>query len=82
MGAWMVILEGNYKPWHILKGGLEDENDEMEEKNLFHDVRPIEHATWGRLEDRLVHTLELNGEGIKIVVADYFGKMHVEDYLD
>lgn len=54
----------------------------MEEITLFHDVRPIEHATRGKLEDQFVHTLELNGEGIKIVVADFFGKMHVEDYLD
>lgn len=65
-----------------MKGGLEDENDDMEEITLFHDVRPIEHATRGKLEDWFVHTLELNGEGIKIVVADFFGKMHVEDYLD
>ena len=67
---------------HILKGGLEDENDDLEEITLFHDVRPIEPATRGKLEDWFVHTLELNGEGIKIVVADFFGKMHVEDYLD
>lgn len=59
---------------HILKGGLEDENDDMEEITLFHDVRPIEHATRGKLEDQFVHTLELNGEGIKIVVADFFWK--------
>lgn len=54
----------------------------MEETTLFHDVRPIGHVTQGKLEDWFVHTLELNGEEIKILVADFFGKMHVEDYLD
>lgn len=33
------------------------------------------------LEDKLVHTLDLNG-GIRIEVADFFGKMHAENYLN
>lgn len=29
-----------------------------------------------------MRALDLNGAGIKIEVADFFGQMHAEDYLD
>jgi hypothetical protein len=29
-----------------------------------------------------VCALDLNGGGVKIEVADFFGKMHVDDYSD
>nr|CAD1821732.1 unnamed protein product [Ananas comosus var. bracteatus] len=36
----------------------------------------------GGLEEQLLHALDLNSGGIKIEVADFYGKMHAEDYLD
>ena len=39
---------------HIQKGGFEDENDDMEEEILSHDVESIEHVAQGRLEEWLV----------------------------
>ncbi|KAF7119803.1 hypothetical protein RHSIM_Rhsim13G0121300 [Rhododendron simsii] len=53
-----------------------------EEENPFHDAEHTGHLNRGGLEARLVHALKLNGGGIKIEVADFFGKMHAEDYLD
>ncbi|KAI5317791.1 hypothetical protein L3X38_037498 [Prunus dulcis] len=36
----------------------------------------------GGVEERLVIALGLNSGGIQIEVADFYGNMHVEDYLD
>jgi hypothetical protein len=34
-GAHMEILEGKRKPLDMLEGSLNDENDDIEDKNLF-----------------------------------------------
>ncbi|CAL8168875.1 unnamed protein product [Prunus armeniaca] len=36
----------------------------------------------GGVEELLVCALGLNGGGIPIEVADFYGNMYVEDYLD
>ena len=33
----------------------------------------------GRLEDRLLHALNLDGGGVKLKIATFYEKMHVED---
>lgn len=74
--ARMEIPEGSGDPFDIPEGSLEDEDMEGEEENPFHDAEHTGHLNRGGLEARLVHALELNGGGIKIEVADFFGKMH------
>ena len=64
------------------ESGLEDETDDEEDENPFHDVGLIHHLVGGGLEERLIHGLDLNSGEIKIEVADFLGKLHVEDYLD
>ncbi|MBA0794368.1 hypothetical protein Gohar_018702, partial [Gossypium harknessii] len=59
---------------------LADESDYNEE-NLFHDAEFANRAVQGGLEKWLVHAFELNGGGIRIEVADFYGKMHAEDSL-
>ncbi|KAF8397000.1 hypothetical protein HHK36_018638 [Tetracentron sinense] len=53
-----------------------------EEENPFHDHGHRDNVERGGLEERLVRALDLNNRGIKIEVADFFGKMCAEDYLD
>ena len=82
MGAHMDNLEGNHYPTYILEGGIEDDSEDGEEENPFYTT---ELANWGpqrRLEDQLQQALDLNSGGIKIEVANSFGKMHAEGYLD
>lgn len=67
----MDILNGDYEPWNLLGGGLNDENDDAEEEIFLDDVVLVERATRSWLEDQLVHVLELNGGGIKIEVVDF-----------
>ena len=55
----MEILKGDCEPLDIPEESLEDENDDIEDDTLFHDAGPIEHAEKCRLEDWLVHALEL-----------------------
>lgn len=57
---------------------LEDE-DETEEVNPFHEVGIANQAAQGGLEEWLLHSLDLNGAGIKIEVANFHGKLHAED---
>ncbi|MBA0761445.1 hypothetical protein Gotri_024095, partial [Gossypium trilobum] len=59
---------------------LADESDYNEE-NLFHDAEFANRAVQGGLEKWLVHAFQLNGGGIRIEVADFYGKMHAEDSL-
>ena len=80
--ARMEIPEDNRDPFDIPEGSLEDEDIEGEEENPFHGVKHVDNLNRGGLEERLLHALNLNGGGIKIEVADFFGKMHAEDYLD
>ena len=42
-------------PWTLQEGGLEDEIDDIEDESPFHDAKPVEHATWGRLKAQSVH---------------------------
>ncbi|XP_021817152.1 uncharacterized protein LOC110759412 [Prunus avium] len=81
--AYMEIPERNRGPLHIPEGGGEDEyEDETDVDNPFHEARNHADGHRGGLEERLVRALDLNGGGIKIEVVDFYGKMHVEDYLD
>lgn len=80
--ARMEIPEGDCEPFDIPEGSLEGEDMEGEEENPFHGAEHMGHLDQGRLEDRLVHALDLHVGGIKIEIADFFGKMHAEDYLD
>ncbi|CAL8177990.1 unnamed protein product [Prunus armeniaca] len=81
--AYMEIPERNRGPLHIPEGGGEDEyEDETDVDNLFHEAGNHGGGHRGGLEERLVRALDLNGGGIKIEVVDFYGKMHVEDYLD
>ena len=81
--VYMEIPERNREPLYIPEGGGEDEyEDETEVENPFHEAGNHGDSHWGGLEERLVRALDLNGEGIKIEVVDFYGKMHVEDYLD
>ncbi|CAL2272463.1 unnamed protein product [Prunus armeniaca] len=81
--AYMEIPERNRGPLHISEGGGEDEyEDETDVDNLFHEAGNHGDGHRGGLEERLVRALDLNGGGIKIEVVDFYGKMHVEDYLD
>jgi hypothetical protein len=76
----LEIPEGVRGHLDIPEGDLEDESDDIEDENPFHDVGPLKHAAWGRLEDRLLRKLDLNGGGIKTEVDDFFGKMHGKNY--
>ncbi|KAL5777403.1 hypothetical protein ACOSP7_010329 [Xanthoceras sorbifolium] len=80
VGAHMETPEGDHRLLDIPEGDLE-EIDSDENLNPFHDAGRANNAVRGGLEDRLVRALDLNG-GVKIEVADFSGKMHVEDYLD
>nr|CAD1844163.1 unnamed protein product [Ananas comosus var. bracteatus] len=78
-------LDGDRDPFGTPEGSLEDEEhtDFREDINPFHGHGFREEQECGiGLEDRLVRALDLNGAGIKIEVADFFGQMHAEDYLD
>ncbi|CAL2240977.1 unnamed protein product [Prunus armeniaca] len=69
------------KRLHIPEGGGEDEyEDETNVDN--HEAVNHSDGHRGGLEERLVRALDLNGGGIKIEGVDFYGKMHVEDYLD
>ena len=81
--AYMEILERNREPFYILEGGGEDEyEDKTNVNNPFHEAGNHGDGHLGGLEEQLVRALDLNGGGIKIEVVDFYGKMHVEDYLD
>lgn len=41
----MDILNGDYEPWNLLGGGLNDENDDAEEEIFLDDVVLVERAT-------------------------------------
>lgn len=78
-------LDGDRDPFGSPEGSLEDEEhtDFREDFNPFHGHDFTEEQERGiGLEERLVRALDLNGAGIKIEVADFFGQMHAEDYLD
>ena len=60
----------------------DEAEDEVEDENPFHDAGALNRRARGGLEDRLLNALDLNGGGIKIEVADFYGKTHSEDYLD
>ncbi|KAL5776736.1 hypothetical protein ACOSP7_009662 [Xanthoceras sorbifolium] len=78
----MENSKGDHGLLDIPEGDLEDEIDSDESLNPFHDAGHANNVVKGGLEDRLVRALDLNGGGVKIKVADFSGKMHVEDYLD
>ena len=82
MGARMEIPEGNHDPTDIPEGGLEDDSENGEEENPFHNAEPANQWAQRGLEEQLIRALDLNGGGIRIEVADFFGKLHAEDYLD
>ena len=69
----MENLEGDHNPLDMLEGGLEDDFDDEEDVNPFHDAGIVHNAVGGRLEDRLIHALDLHGGGIKVEVADFYG---------
>ena len=78
----MEIPEGNHDPTDIPEGGLEDDSENGEEENPFHNAEPANQWAQRGLEEQLIRALDLNGGGIRIEVADFFGKLHAEDYLD
>lgn len=78
--AQMEIMEDAHNQFDVLVGSLADESDYNEE-NLFHDAEFANRAVQGGLEKWLVHAFELNGDGVGIEVADFYGKMHAEDSL-
>ena len=82
MRAHMEIPKGNHDPANISKGGLEDNNENKEEENPFHNAEPANQWAQKGLEEQLIQVLDLNNGGIRIEVADFFGKLHAEDYLD
>lgn len=60
----------------MLKGGLEDENNNIEDKYSFHDDRYIKPAAWGKLEDRLACVVELKDENFeRLCVIDFYSAM-------
>lgn len=83
VGARMEIPEGNHNPLvDPPEGNPEDEQSEDFE-NPFHNIAGDGgNPNRGSMEERLVRALDLSGGGIKIEVADFFGKLHAEDYLD
>ena len=56
--------------------------DVVEDENPFYDAGAANGMARGGLEERLLHALDLNGGGIKVDVADFYGKVHAEDFLD
>ncbi|KAJ8763103.1 hypothetical protein K2173_023308 [Erythroxylum novogranatense] len=81
VAARMDIPEGEHDPSDVPEGSLEAEIADLVDDNPFHATGPANNVVRGGLEERLVHTLELNGGGIRIEVVDFHRKMHVEDYL-
>lgn len=74
----MEIPEGNHNPLDISEADLEDEHDDgVDDEDPFQDA-----GVRGGFEESLTHALDLNGGVIKIEVADFYEKMHIEDYLD
>lgn len=69
----MENLEGNHNPLDMSEGDLEGEHVDGVDKDPFHDA-----GVRGGFEECLAHAVG----GIKIEVADFYEKMHVEDYLD
>ncbi|KAJ8752005.1 hypothetical protein K2173_001031 [Erythroxylum novogranatense] len=82
LAARMEIPEGDHDPSDVPEGSLEAETTDSVDDNPFHVAGPAKNVVRGRLEERLVDALELNGGGIRVEVAYFHGKMHVEDYLD
>ena len=82
VGARMEIPEGDHNLFDLPEGGFEDVSNEGEPENPFHNAGPANFAVRGRLEDRLLHALELTGRGAKIQIDDFHGELHAEDYLD
>ena len=82
MVACMENPKGDHDPIDMLEGGLEDETNLKDFNNPFHDVGAVDNMVWDKLKDWLIHALDLNYGGIKIEVADLYGKMHAADYLD
>ena len=82
MAARMENPKGDHDPIDMPEGGLEEEIDLEDFDNPFHDARALDNAMRGTLEERLIHALNINHDGIKIKVADFYRKMHTEDYLD
>ena len=80
--AQVEIPEGNH---NLLKNDNPEEDDEVEDEvedeNPFHDAKALNWRARGGLEDGLLNAVDLNG-GIKIEVADFYGKTHAEDYSD
>ena len=77
--AHMEDPEGNLNPLDMPKCGLKNDFDEVKDENLFHDAGIVYNAVGGRLEDRLLHALNLDGGWVKVKIATFYEKMHVED---
>ncbi|KAL5787122.1 hypothetical protein ACOSP7_004071 [Xanthoceras sorbifolium] len=70
VGAHMENPEGDHGLLDIPKGDLEDEINSDENLNPFHDA------------ERTNNKRRIGRSVVKIEVADFSAKMHVEDYLD
>ena len=79
VGAQMENPDGDHN--HSEVPDLEAE-DVVEDENPFYDAGAANGTARGGLEERLLHALDLNGGGIKVDVADFYGKVHAEDFLD
>lgn len=75
----MEIPKSAHNQFDKLKGSLADKSGFGDEESPFHDVGPANREVRRGLEERLVYALGLSKGGINIEVADFHGKIHVEE---